>query len=132
MKEQILKLKKEGLSLRKIAEKLNISFSKVAYHASPNYKEKSQLRWKTFNKRIRQQVLDIKKQMGAKCSICGYEKYIEILEFHHLDPLKKDFEIGKFYKQDALLLRKEAAKCNLVCPTCHRELHFLSKEIKRG
>ena len=25
-------------------------------------------------------------EKGGKCSICGYNKCIEALEFHHLDP----------------------------------------------
>lgn len=28
---------------------------------------------------------------GGKCCICGYDKYIGALEFHHLDPNQKDF-----------------------------------------
>ena len=28
---------------------------------------------------------------GAKCSICGYNKRSQVLEFHHLDSEKKGF-----------------------------------------
>ena len=28
---------------------------------------------------------------GGKCGICGYDKCVEALEFHHLDPSPKRF-----------------------------------------
>lgn len=31
---------------------------------------------------------------GGKCEICGYNKCISALEFHHLNPAEKDFGIG--------------------------------------
>ena len=31
---------------------------------------------------------------GGRCQICGYDKCIEALEFHHLDPTRKDFGIS--------------------------------------
>jgi hypothetical protein len=31
---------------------------------------------------------------GGKCEICGYDKCIQALEFHHIDPNQKDFGIG--------------------------------------
>ena len=31
---------------------------------------------------------------GGKCFKCGYNKYPEVLEFHHEDPSKKDFNIS--------------------------------------
>ena len=30
---------------------------------------------------------------GGKCGICGYNKCIEALEFHHLDPSQKEFTL---------------------------------------
>ena len=32
---------------------------------------------------------------GGKCEICGYDKCISALEFHHIDPDTKDFGIGE-------------------------------------
>ena len=31
---------------------------------------------------------------GGSCEVCGYNRCIEALEFHHLDPTKKDFGIS--------------------------------------
>lgn len=61
---------------------------------------------------------------GGKCEICGYNKCIGALEFHHKDPTKKDFGIGqKGYTRSIELNKKEVDKCILVCANCHREIH---------
>lgn len=61
---------------------------------------------------------------GGKCCICGYNKYQGALEFHHLDPTKKDFAIGsKGYTRSWSLVKEELDKCILVCANCHREIH---------
>ena len=60
---------------------------------------------------------------GNKCCICGYDKSISALEFHHIDPQNKKYQLssGNCHKlQDDL---EEAKKCILVCSNCHREIH---------
>lgn len=64
------------------------------------------------------------KEAGGKCKICGYDRYLGNLIFHHLDSTKKDFGVSqggvtKSYKN----LKKEADKCILLCCICHGELH---------
>ena len=61
---------------------------------------------------------------GGKCCICGYNKYIGALEFHHLDPNQKDFGIGsKGYTRGFDKVKEELNKCICVCANCHREIH---------
>ena len=64
----------------------------------------------------------IKILRGGRCEKCGYDKCIKALEFHHLDPFKKDFTISNahFRLKDAV---EESKKCILLCANCHRELH---------
>lgn len=59
---------------------------------------------------------------GGCCERCGYNKCIKALEFHHLDPSKKDFTISNdhFRLKEAI---EESKKCILLCANCHRELH---------
>jgi hypothetical protein len=70
----------------------------------------------------------LKKQMveykGGCCCLCGYKNYMGALEFHHLDPDKKDFNLSgmKKYSFDERV-KKELDKCVLVCSNCHREIH---------
>lgn len=62
---------------------------------------------------------------GDKCSICGYNKCVDALEFHHLNPNEKDFGISsKGYTLSWETVKEELDKCILVCANCHRELHF--------
>ena len=61
---------------------------------------------------------------GGKCEICGYNKCISALEFHHLDPNEKDFGIdAKGYTRSIEANKQEVDKCILVCANCHREIH---------
>lgn len=64
----------------------------------------------------------IKEVRGGKCIRCGYDTCISALEFHHVDPTKKDFTISndRFHLKDAV---EESKKCVLLCANCHRELH---------
>lgn len=59
------------------------------------------------------------------CALCGYRKCLAALEFHHLDPSKKEFQISSFRKKavDDYLLLKELEGCILICSNCHRETH---------
>jgi hypothetical protein len=67
----------------------------------------------------------IKERYGEKCSICGYSKCYEALDFHHLNPQDKEegpaILIHKSY--DLQEIFQELDKCILVCSNCHREIH---------
>lgn len=61
---------------------------------------------------------------GGKCEMCGYDKCIDNLTFHHIDPSKKDFQIGGMsVSYDRLLV--EIAKCKMLCRNCHGEVHAI-------
>lgn len=62
--------------------------------------------------------------LGGKCSICGYDKCINALQFHHINPENKDFSISaKGYTRSWKIVKKELDKCILVCANCHCEVH---------
>lgn len=72
-------------------------------------------------KRFKQQCIDYK---GGKCVCCGYNKCNNALDFHHLDPDKKEFSIAharltSFNDK----VKNELNNCALVCSNCHREIH---------
>lgn len=60
---------------------------------------------------------------GGKCEHCGYGRCTDALEFHHLDPLKKDpgFKSMRYWGLEKA--KKELDKCLLLCSICHREKH---------
>ena len=66
------------------------------------------------------------KLMGGKCSICGYDKCIDALEFHHKNPNKKEFKLGSGNTMSWKQYKNEVSKCILLCSNCHKEIH--SKE----
>lgn len=66
-------------------------------------------------------VKELREQAGGKCQICGYDRCQRALEFHHIDPKTKEFGIASVSNSFARM-KKEAAKCILVCSNCHREI----------
>lgn len=83
------------------------------------------LRWekrqKAAQKRksIRDQAVAYK---GGKCEICGYDKCSAGFDFHHVDPMEKDFTISDRMSSFSAI-KKELDKCVLLCCRCHREVH---------
>lgn len=61
---------------------------------------------------------------GGRCVDCGYSGSVAALDFHHRVASEKDFAISAFGGAWQKL-RAEAAKCDLVCASCHRLRHAL-------
>lgn len=122
--EQVLKVKDLYLkrnTQKKISEILNVSLHAVKWQTRTIDREnigrsKSVVNWR---KRIKERLVNLK---GGKCQKCGYDKCIEALQFHHIDPSKKDFSIGgKSWAFERM--KKEVDKCILLCANCHIEEH---------
>ena len=62
-------------------------------------------------------------EAGGKCILCGYSRCHRALEFHHLDPGTKEFQLGhRGHTRSLAKLRAEARKCVLLCSNCHAEV----------
>jgi transposase len=62
-------------------------------------------------------------EAGGACVLCGYSRNLAALHFHHLDPSEKSFAVAGAGIARALeRSRAEAAKCVLLCATCHAEV----------
>ena len=62
-------------------------------------------------------------EAGGRCCICGYDRSIAALQFHHIDPATKEFGLAQRGNTVALeRARQEAAKCVLLCANCHSEV----------
>ena len=57
-------------------------------------------------------------QLGGKCFKCGTT---ENLEFDHIDPELKDFNIAKLWSYSQEKFELELKKCQLLCNKCHKE-----------
>ena len=52
---------------------------------------------------------------GGRCQVCRYDRCAEALEFHHIDPTKKDFGISsKGYARSWEKVKREVDKCFLL------------------
>ena len=61
---------------------------------------------------------------GGKCCKCGYNKCLDALDLHHLNPTEKDFNLSdRNLSLDWNEITPELDKCILVCANCHREIH---------
>ncbi|HYB23947.1 MAG TPA: helix-turn-helix domain-containing protein [Solirubrobacteraceae bacterium] len=62
-------------------------------------------------------------EAGGACRICGYDRNMAALHFHHVDPSTKRHEINAKGVGVAIeTLRAEARKCVLLCANCHAEV----------
>jgi transposase-like protein len=60
---------------------------------------------------------------GGSCAICGYNRFLGALEFHHIDPEAKKFALSRQGVTRAYAeVRAEADKCILLCANCHAEV----------
>ncbi len=57
--------------------------------------------------------------LGGKCNRCGFNGHPAALHFHHIDPTKKEFNIGPFCNKKWEIVEKEIRKCELLCANCH-------------
>ena len=72
-------------------------------------------------KKMKQMAVEYK---GGCCSICGYDKSVWAIDFHHTDPSKKDFAFSKQgITRSWEKAKVELDKCIAVCRNCHAELH---------
>ena len=54
--------------------------------------------------------------------ICGYDRCIINLVFHHVDPAEKSFGLSMATTKALAAYREEATKCVLLCANCHGEV----------
>ena len=107
-----------GISTSSVSKYADIKRSASSYETRKKNKIEAVQRRRT---KIKQLAVDY---CGGKCIKCGYDKYIGALEFHHVDPTKKDFSIGGGgHTRKWEITKKELDKCLLLCSNCHKEEH---------
>jgi len=121
--ELIYKLRDDGESQKSIALLLGINQCTVARYVTRSVYEKNLAAKRKKYHSGEKSPTTLKKERGSKCEICGFDKHLACLDFHHKDPRQKKFGIakGNGYSIDAV--REEASKCILVCKNCHALIH---------
>ena len=95
------------------------------------FKELEKSRWKNPK---RKEDVDNRRKRGMdylrsfkkdkKCEKCGWNKHIEILQFHHINPKNKSFALNRNNLNRSIKsINNEMNKCELLCPNCHLWLH---------
>jgi 5-methylcytosine-specific restriction endonuclease McrA len=68
--------------------------------------------------------------LGGKCRHCGAT---ERLEFDHIDPKTKSFQISDRIAQLSWdKIQAELSKCQILCTVCHSEKHRNDKVLIHG
>ena len=67
-------------------------------------------------------------KLSKGCSICGYNKCAEALEFHHNGDKNIGIARSIYTYRKFETIKKEMDKCIILCSNCHRELHAKEKE----
>lgn len=91
------------------------------------HKEKMQSQSRIWKENQRQRINDYKDSL--ECSKCG-EKRNWLLDFHHPDPSKKEFQISQGERYGWEKIKKEIDKCIPLCSNCHRDFHYQEKQTR--
>jgi transposase len=74
--------------------------------------------------------LRLVEEAGGRCLLCGYDEFPGALQFHHLDPSTKAFGLAmRGLTRSIKELRREAAKCVLLCANCHAKVEWGTASI---
>lgn len=87
--------------------------------------------WKNTEKRKEwfrgryKSMMEYARSFKKQCALCGYDKCVAALDFHHIK--KKKFDITNVRTYSKVKLKSEIDKCIVICANCHREIHFREK-----
>ncbi|HEY7932324.1 MAG TPA: helix-turn-helix domain-containing protein [Solirubrobacteraceae bacterium] len=82
-------------------------------------------RMERVSQRRRKLKLILVGEAGGCCALCGYDRCVGALHFHHIDPASKQFHLSMHGATRALAaVRAEMAKCVLLCANCHAEVEL--------
>jgi len=70
---------------------------------------------------------------GGRCEICGYNKNLAVLEFHHLDRGTKESQLDQRTLSNSSMefILSEFEKCQVLCANCHREVHYPDLDLEK-
>ncbi len=117
--EQAQTLYDELGSIKKVAKEMHISYERLRNVIKSDSITPKKRDTSSYRREVKRKLIEYK---GNKCQLCGYDKCQEALDFHHLNPDEKDFNISGGTKSFESL-KPEVDKCILVCANCHREIH---------
>ena len=105
--------------------------SRKCKNASTNCRCQS---YKAQQSRGRRRKIRLVNAFGGCCSNCGYSRNYSALEFHHVDPANKRFQLDlrSLSNRSWVSIIREAAACVLVCSNCHKEIHHPESSLEKA
>lgn len=92
------------------------------------YKANREKRQEAANKRNRERKQLVVERFGGICADCGGAFPQCVYEFHHLDPLQKDWNPSQALTHSLERMWKELDKCVMLCSNCHKIRHWGTQE----
>ncbi len=104
--------------------------SRRCKNRSTNFRHQSYL---AQQKRGLERKRELVRLEGCQCRLCGYNRNLAALEFHHTKPSTKTFplDLRSLSNRSWKTLREEARKCVLLCSNCHKETHHPQMSLKK-
>lgn len=94
--------------------------SPKAYEKQSEDQRKACEKWTIKRTHERRKFID-KIKLSKGCLHCGYKDHAVALDFDHLDPSDKNFNISQYFATASIeKLIKEINKCQILCANCHR------------
>ena len=128
-----LRLKKKAYQIKHRLE----NPEETRTHSREYYaKHRAQYR-RRVNERKREKIRKLNEcKATLKCSMCGqsFPDFPSVIEFHHTGKDPKADTIGSLMGESpsSKRLRTELAKCIPYCANCHRRVHHLEEQKKKG
>jgi transposase-like protein len=80
-----------------------------------------------WRRRVKRRLVE---RAGGRCMLCGYDRYLGALQFHHVDPATKLFVLSRHgVTRSFREACEEADKCVLLCGNCHAEVEAEVTEL---
>lgn len=88
-------------------------------------KNKAHQSYQSQKERGLKRKVEIVREFGGRCSLCGYRKNLAALTFHHQNPKDKNFKLDmrSLSNRKFSQISNELKKCVMVCHNCHSEIH---------
>jgi len=117
-KNEIIRLRSEGMTYSQIQKELGCSKGTISYYLGENQKQKTVQRSQKRRTEIRNMLAKIKEDAG--CADCKNQYPYFVLDFDHVRGKKID-SISKMVMWNTIEeIYEEIKKCDIVCANCHR------------
>lgn len=117
-------LKKYELVTRKLYKCTICNDDNKSHFTNGRFTQCKKCRRLKQNNTTRNHKITLVQYKGGKCEICGYNRCIAALDFHHRNPNEKDPNWRNMRRWNPERVKREVNKCQLVCRNCHSEIHY--------